>query len=474
MTAKGVSKGGRSSRFWLANALLILAAAACGTAVPHAQVVEAARGDTNSPGSGQNVRGGIGASGESTTPGGPRSAGPDIAPGADRALQSPQAGGGPKGVGSGPTNSPSMPAGADTSPIIIASVGSYSGAPGAVEKASAVGVQVWAASVNAAGGVAGHPVKVLVGDDQSDPSRYRSLVQDFVENQHVIAFVGNEGQVQAGQQYLEQKRIPVIGSGDGTPTWHESFVHFSVAADADALPYGDLAEAKQEGKGKLAVLSCVESSACATWSSAAQRYAPKIGVALVYQAQISITQADFTSECLNARNDGAQAIAVVADTNTLYRVARSCGQQGYTPTYIVGTPSDSDIQKPDLRGGIAAMHTFPYFGVPGNPLSDEYLAAVQRYAPDTPRMEYLATGWASGKVFQRAVEAGIGSRRPTSAEVLDGLWSLKLGDTLGGLVAPLHYNKNAPNPQPFCYYMAIVGDGRYTAPKGMAATCPAP
>lgn len=362
----------------------------------------------------------------------------------------------------------------DTSPIVVGSVGDDSGAPGATLRASSIGVQIWASAINANGGIMGHPVTVIVVDSQGDPSRYRAALQDLVENKHVVAFVGNAGEVAAGKEYLEQKQVPVIGSGDGVDTWRTSPMHFSVAGDANALPYGDLAEAVHQGKSKIAVLACVESSACPTWRASAQEYAPAVGASIVYTADISIAQADFTAECLNARNAGAQAMAVVADTNTLYRVARSCGQQGYHPTYIVGTPADTDAQKPELAGAIAAMHTFPYFGVPGNPQSDEFLAAVKRFAPDTPRMQYLATGWASGKVFQRAVELGIGTARPTSGGVLRGLAAIKQGETLNGLVLPLHYRTKGGNPEAFCYYMAVVQGGRYVAPSGMTPTCPKP
>jgi branched-chain amino acid transport system substrate-binding protein len=266
----------------------------------------------------------------------------------------------------------------------------------------------------------------------------------------------------------------VVGSGDGSPTWQNSPMHFPVAGNADALTYGDFAIAKAQGKTQIAVLSCVEASSCTGWKAAASKYAPKAGVTLTYTADISITQPDFTSECLNARNKGVQVMAVIADSNTLYRVARSCSQQNFKPTYIAPSPDDRDAANPALDGAIGAMHTFPYFGVGGSAVSDAFRAAVKKYAPDAPQQQYLATGYASGKVFEAAAAKAIGTGAPSSAKVLDGLWSLAQGETLGGLVLPLHYQKDKPTAMVFCYYPGIITGGRYTAPGGMRPTCATP
>lgn len=465
--------------------VLVVAAfstAACGSAIPHEEVVRAAQGGAVpadgavqdvSPGSEPGVT-----SGTDPAAGGAEVAGPDgTTPGGagPSGLEGSTTGTGPAPGRAGETTAPAPVAAGpgDTSPIIIGAIGTNSGAAGAVLKASGIGVQVWASAVNARGGIAGHPVKVIIGDDQADPARYRSLVQDFVENKQVIAFVGNAGPVESGQTYLEQKKVPVVGSGDGKMTWSNSAMHFSVGGDTNALPVGSLTEVKRLGKTKVAILACVETSACPAWVASAEKYAPRVGVEIVYKGDVSIAQASFTSQCLNAQSAGATAMAVVADSNTLYRVARDCDQQGFKPTYIVGTAGNNDTEKAALDGAVTAMHTFPYFGVPGNAVSDEFQAALKKYAPGTSKSQYLATGWASGKVFEQAVLRGIGRNKPTSAGVLKGLRAIPQGETLNGLVLPLRYGGSGPPVRAFCYFPALLREGRYVAPQGMKPTCPA-
>jgi branched-chain amino acid transport system substrate-binding protein len=472
---------------WAVAGLLTLTTA-CGSAIPHDEVIAASRGAGGSgaatdAGAGSTTTQGAGTTGGTTggTAGGGTSGaltaattGGTTGSGSTGAATTSGATGGGTTGAAGSTATGGATGGGDNSPIIVGTVGNFSGAPGVVNKPGSVGVQVWAKAVNAKGGIAGHPVQVIVVDDQSDPARYRQILQDLVENKKVIAFVGNgtSQTVQAGTEYLEKVRVPVIGSGDGSPAWRSSKMQFSVAGSADALVYGDFAIAKKLGKPKIAVLSCVEASSCTSWKATSKKYAPKVGVTLAYEADISIAQNDFTSECLGARNAGAEVMAVIADGNTAYRAARSCSQQNYHPKYIMAAAQDADLQKPDLEGAIGAMHTFPFFGVPGNPAADEFSNALKRYGADEGKAMYLATGYASGKLFEAAFLKGIGKGKPTSAGVLAGLWGLPKGETLGGVVLPISFHKEAANEQAFCYYHAEIKSKKWTAPDGMKPTCP--
>jgi branched-chain amino acid transport system substrate-binding protein len=479
-------------RTWSALSLLALVTA-CGTAIPHTDVVSASQGGgAAAPGSTTGATtgavtgsGGATGSGTSGTTGQLTTGGTGSTSGTGGTSTGATGGtGGATGSTSGTstgasdtgTSGTSGTTGAvagDTSPIIIGTVGNFSGAPGVVNKPSATGVQVWANAVNAAGGIAGHPLKVIVQDDQADPARYRQILQDLVENKHVIAFVGNgtSTTVQAGTSYLEKVRVPVVGSGDGSPAWQSSKMQFPVVGNADALTYGDMSTAVKQGKKKMALLSCVEASSCTGWAAAAKKYAARAGMDIVYSANVSITQADFTSECLNARNAGANVMAVIADQNTGYRAAASCAQQGYKPSFIAACPADADTEKTTLEGEIGAMHTFPFFGVPGNAQADEFSNALKRYGANTNRSMYLASGWASGKLFQAAFLKGVGTNKPTSKGVLEGLWGLPRGDTLNGLILPINFKREGAATSPTCYFPAFISKGRWVAPDGMKPTC---
>jgi branched-chain amino acid transport system substrate-binding protein len=66
-------------------------------------------------------------------------------------------------------------------------------------------------------------------------------------------------------------------------------------------------------------------------------------------------------------------------------------------------------------------------------------------------------------LFERAA-AGRLSAKPTSAQILDGLWSLK-GETLGGLTYPLTFTKGQNAEVKSCWWLARIGDGAFRSAR---------
>jgi branched-chain amino acid transport system substrate-binding protein len=49
---------------------------------------------------------------------------------------------------------------------------------------------------------------------------------------------------------------------------------------------------------------------------------------------------------------------------------------------------------------------------------------------------------------------------PTSAELLQGLWSIK-NNNLGGLAPPLTFNQNAPATPSPCFFLMTIQNGQF-------------
>ncbi|MDQ1424820.1 MAG: branched-chain amino acid transport system substrate-binding protein, partial [Acidimicrobiaceae bacterium] len=81
----------------------------------------------------------------------------------------------PAGVGAtGGSDTGQATGGSDTGqpqPIKVGNIGIYSGVGGAVTRNGLSALKAWEQSVNAQGGVAGHPVQVVVADDGGDPAQ---------------------------------------------------------------------------------------------------------------------------------------------------------------------------------------------------------------------------------------------------------------------------------------------------------------
>ena len=265
---------------------------------------------------------------------------------------------------------PSGAAGPNTAaaPIKVASVGTYSGIVGQNVGPGVKGVQAWVATVNEQGGVAGHAVDLVVADDGGDPARHASLVQQLVEQQNVIAFVYNAAPLggQASVDYLNRKRVPVMGSEMVSDWFYSSPMFFPQGSTGRLIPAAMLGNAadqlKPEGKTKVGVVVCSEGiEICKQMASEAPKAARDNGLDVVYQGQASLAQPDFTGECLNAQRAGAQMIAISMDMSSLTRLARSCASIGYHPTWVIAqmiafAPLATD---PDLEGTTVASVVAP-------------------------------------------------------------------------------------------------------------------
>ncbi len=153
---------------------------------------------------------------------------------------------------------PGPPAPTKASPVVLASVGTYSGPIGTVLTPMLQATQAWVNTANARGGLNGHPVQLIVYDDGGDPAKSRAQVQEAVEKRRAIAFV-QMGQPITGQcciDYITAKRIPVIGSETGSPWFYDtSPMYFPQTGSGELLTLSAIYSAAQEaipaGKTKL-------------------------------------------------------------------------------------------------------------------------------------------------------------------------------------------------------------------------------
>ncbi len=376
------------------------------------------------------------------------------------------------GGGSAPAPSGSVPAPSKAGPITIGTVGTQSGIVGNVFASVAKGVQVWVQDVNRRGGVNGHAVRHIIADDGGDPSRHQALVKQLVEEKGVIAFVGQNAALTGGASvaYLNQKRVPVLGSEGGSSWFYGNPMFFPQFTHTPTLVTSTIGAgaAVFTGKKKLGVISCVEVQGCRDFNELAPEAAKPFGLEVVYRGQISLGQPDFTAECLAARNAGAEMMILAADANTMTRVARSCAAAGYKPGYMSPHSVTDDVRKdPALNGLVVESPMRPWFGTDSPALVDLH-KAMAKDAPGEEVTSGYGAGWVAAKLFERAArtlpEPG------TSDGVLTGLWSIQ-NDDLGGLTYPLSFAKDTPVAHRACWWPVQVDNGKWADRSGGKVTC---
>lgn len=361
------------------------------------------------------------------------------------------------------------------STIALGNVGTYSGVIGAVFSGAQQAMGIWQAYVNAHGGLNGHPVHVYIEDDGADPSTSVSDIEQEVTQDHVIAFVGNLVPLtaSAGVSYLQQQNIPVIGGDASSATWWQSPVFFPQGGSdlGDDQAVFTIKAAVARGDTKMGVVYCVEDPTCSTGiqSLIQPGGGQAAGVTTVYSSSISITQPDFTANCLNAKQAGANFIYFAGDGDSLERMADDCAQQGYKPLFVGDSIAITAnlASDPNLNGLLAGQTDFPWVDS-YTPAQAAYQQAVKQYDPQLASSATTAAEWTAGML---AVAASSDlTATPTSAEFFQGLWGIKNND-LGGLAPPLTFNANAPATPSNCFFLMTLQNGQYNDLNKGASQC---
>jgi branched-chain amino acid transport system substrate-binding protein len=347
---------------------------------------------------------------------------------------------------SGSTGSPSRPGtagsastsgcGKGTGTIKLGNTGPYSAtAAGSTASPSRDILKVWQAEVNAHGGICGRKVEVLIRDNKGNTSEDAADVKDLVENQHVVAFVGNTTSLTVGgqQSYLEGKKIPVIGGDVVADVWFDSPVYFPQAANASEVNYAHLKSIQSRPSGtKLAFLYCAEFAACSQGYNAFVKVAKRAGTEIVYQKKVSLTAISFASECQEAKKAGAGAIYAGGDATFVNRVANSCGQQGLTFDYLVNGSSVGADQQDNqyLNNHMFVATPQQAWTTTSSPGAKLFSDSIARYGPNVAKTGNSIETWTAAILAQHALET-IGDKPVNAASVLAAIRAVKGYDNMG-------------------------------------------
>jgi branched-chain amino acid transport system substrate-binding protein len=360
--------------------------------------------------------------------------------------------------------------GASGTPIVVGNVGSYSGAQSGSLAGGEKVIKAWADYVNANGGIDGHPVKLIVEDDQGNATTAITAVKQLIAD-HVVAIVGEQSDPDSSwASVAQQAGVPVVGGLSLDLPFMTNPDFFAAGTNAIALSYGVLADAKTFGP-KFAILYCAEAAQCQQAVALNTALGAAQGVTVAYSASISATAPDYTAVCQALKASGAQSYEIADASPIVLRVATQCAQQGVTAKNVTenGTITMNWTQTPAVDGVLSAETDFPFVDT-SVPNSQAFQTAISKYAPDLgsengPNASYA---WVAGLLFQKAAAAA-GPGPITAQSIKTGLYTLK-DETLGGVTPPLTFVPGQP-AQVDCYFTLGISGGKFTEPKGLTTSC---
>ncbi|HET9769867.1 MAG TPA: ABC transporter substrate-binding protein, partial [Acidimicrobiia bacterium] len=394
---------------------------------------------------------------------GPAAAAATAAPGPSRAAAS-EAGPGAAKPGEPSASAPKPPA--RRSEMVFGSFGVEAGPLGTISGPAPPAIRAWVADVNSRGGLAGHPVRVIMVDDGGDPARAQSAVRQMVEKDKVVAFLYPYaiGTLVPVLPYLEEKGIPVLGQmGAETLADYSAAVFQPFMAAHKGTAWGFVkAILAQTDKRKLGIFWCREVAACQLVKDGIKKITPFEGVEVVYDTQISFAQPDYTAEVLGAQRAGVEILITFADIATVNRVGQSAHRQSYRPV-LSATHNmqhrDVFAYQDTLDGLLSYTRIPPY----DSPKMADYRRAMSLYQPKAPLAELGGAGYVMGKLLEVKI-APLLDDDPSPAELTEAMYTLR-GETLGGILPPITFPRAKDRSEVnLCVIPVTFKGGKFVTP----------
>ncbi len=351
--------------------------------------------------------------------------------------------------------------------IRIGNVSTLSGVLGELFAPVVPALETFVASQNACGGLNGHRIKFFIEDDQGDPSVAASKIQEMVLKTKVLAFVGNIQplSIDGATALLKKLEVPVVGA-DMVATSDATHPYiFPQGGNVQSTVYGFVNGAANYFKVKnVGNLYCLEvPRPCEGAARALRELAPKFGLTVSKQIQVSITAPSYVQECLQLKNAGAEVVGMNLDGASQIRIARSCTQVQYFPK-VLSYPLSVGNEKQFLQGlkwmgdAYIPLNHFPWMAT-DNAAERYWQASRTKYSPGSENGSAASLGWAAGALLV-AASAGLSGTNPTSAQFLDALYSFRgqKFTELGGLASPRTFERNGIHKLPYCIWKLISND----------------
>src|SRR6185312_3731942 len=95
------------------------------------------------------------------------------------------------------------------SEIIIGNIGAMSGSSAVLGKSQTQGVDLAVKEINANGGIMGAQIKIVTRDDEADPTKSKTFVEELVDKEKANFLIGptNSTPAAASMEYLQESKV---------------------------------------------------------------------------------------------------------------------------------------------------------------------------------------------------------------------------------------------------------------------------
>ncbi len=289
--------------------------------------------------------------------------------------------------------------------------------------------------INAAGGVDGRKIELIVRDTQSDPTKAVNAVAELTQRQKVAMIWGpmNSGEALAATPLIARDKVPMLH-----PCWVDSLIN----VQKYPMAFRNAPTNQQVGGAanhyvvdvlklkKVAVISDTTGYGTAS----VEAYVPMLktkGAEVVYTGHIDAANPDLKPDMLRMRDAGAQAIMPWSvNAGFLSRILNTRGAMAWDVPVVGQTTLGSGqtkalLEKPEYWNKVYSNNFRNCCYVNGKlpPRAQEFVERLRKAKTEMgdTLLWWIALGWDGARLMAETIKGGGGSSAPQIVGYLNKL-----------------------------------------------------
>ncbi|MBI3900507.1 MAG: amino acid ABC transporter substrate-binding protein [Gammaproteobacteria bacterium] len=277
--------------------------------------------------------------------------------------------------------------------------------------------QLWESQVNERGGILGHPVQMVIRDDQSQPQVAAQIYQEFIETAKLdFVFGPYTSPITAAVAPIADKNgYPMLAAGAAADDiWKHGYQNvFGMWVPAGRYTIGFLELLSAAGIERVAIVT-VDDIFSVSVAEGAKRWAPAYDLHVVDYRVLPKKNPDMVAAAKAARDSRAQALLLGGLLDESIAMRRALKQIGWTPAAFYASVGPT-LEKYRNTLGADANGTFSTsiwepkenLRLPG---SSEFLRAYLGRYHELPSY-HAASAFAAGQILEQAIIKAGGTDR---------------------------------------------------------------
>ncbi len=283
-----------------------------------------------------------------------------------------------------------------TGPIRIGVFQSLSGAEASFGQDAIKGIRMAEEQVNQRGGVLGHPIELLIRDNQSKAGETSSIVKELTSREHVVALIGEvaSGRTLEAAPIAQRYKIPLVANSASNEKVTKTANFVFRVSYRDSQQGEVLARYMRSiGKSRAAILADVSKDNSTSIARSFKKCFEELGGKVVGEQSYNVGDKDFIAQLTSIRNSGADCLLIpgyYTDSASIMKQAQSLelnlpmfGGDGWDSADLIRVAGDA---------AEGAIFTNTFSSEDPQPTVRAFVAAYQKKYGTKP-MALAATGF---------------------------------------------------------------------------------